>query len=1326
MSSLQQAELDLGFPHANNGLFSNHYLDELLPANQRAWDSISPSELRQIYDCAKAILDDYGVEGLREMDESSLEEHFIRPLLRLLGWKDCFDVQIGSKVFGTVTQIPDYAFFPSHEDLKAANPFQQSAPERYYAYSCAIGDAKAWDVDLDRHTTGESRRYNPSFQINRYLRDSEVQWGILTSGRLWRLYHRSRRNDLTVFYEVDLLRHLEREFDPQAFRYFALFFALSSFLPLDPGQSALLDLALKGSADYTRDVEGNLKRRAYDVVETLTAGLIEANPELAAEPQKHLEDAHHAALVLLYRLLFILYAEARGLLPLATNRDYLMRYSLDALKRDIKDRHDQQIRAIGSSTDVFNRLRSLFSHIETGNEQLGVFAYNGGLFERGRTPLLDDRDTGIGDEKIEKAILLLTTDEAPGGGYGDFIDFRSLSVRHLGSIYEGLLELKPAWAAEEMAVIVGRNKAEFFLPARIADADPAKYTPLLEGAGRERKPKRIPPGNVYLRNDRGERKSTGTYYTPDPIVRHIVETTLAPLCDGRTREEILQLKVLDPAMGSAHFLVGAVDYLALRIMEAEPEPEGGEGAAIESADSARRIVVERCIYGVDLSPLAVELAKLSLWLHTIKQDRALNFLDHHLKCGNSLIGESVDRLGTETGTRRSKKKKLEDEFGQANIILEKLTSRLTNVLDMRRQIELMPSRTADQVAQKKRLMERSDEGLERFKLLADLQSALHFGVEDPLKSLTASATELENAAYWQGIENQEPFASAALQQRSHRFFHWELEFPELFFDHFGRPLDSDSAGFDAVIGNPPWDIIKPQSRWFFIAYDPAFWDLGKQQAIKRIKLLCKDENINAEWEDYQRTHKFLSKYYKGGDYYSLQFRGDINLYKLFSEQAFGLVRKGGYWGFVLPSGIYTDLGSYKLRKYLFDNSDIDYLYCFENRGKKIFPDVHASYKIVMIKAEKGGKTRSFKARFMMHDLDVLDGIDEIALEMPVKSVRRFSPGSLSIMEFNSQRDVDITAKIYGDHPLLGEKIEGTWNVEFTTEFHMTNDSHLFNEVGWGLPLYEGRMVGQFDVHAKYYQEGFGRTSIWPYLPSGREEMWKPQYWVSEDHLGDIMGDGYKTAVCDILGQTNYRSLLCALVRASYPCGNTINVLNVNPHSNKTSLLLTVLVNSFVIDFVFRFKVKLHANKFLLLSIPIIRDVPSPISRELMPRAMILTCLNKDFAPLWEEFFSEEWNLMNLKEIDLSQEWRPEYGANDFIDGRRDGPERAKLRAEIDALIAHLYGLERDEFAYILDTFPVLKKYDERDFGFFRSKEWALQAYDHFAPQAAQWRRNGEI
>jgi len=481
-------------------------------------------------------------------------------------------------------------------------------------------------------------------------------------------------------------------------------------------------------------------------------------------------------------------------------------------------------------------------------------------------------------------------------------------------------------------------------------------------------------------------------------------------------------------MGSAHFLVGAVDYLAQRIMEAEAETE--EGAAIESADDAKRIVVERCIYGVDLSTLAVELAKLSLWLHTIKKDRALNFLDHHLKCGNSLIGTRVEYVGA---PRKKNRKGKRDQTGQTLLFAEKLQQHLGKVLSLRRQIEDLPSDTAEMVARKKRLMDESDLELLRFKLLADLQTANYFGVETGATDIANAVYELDNDEYWRSDKYKKLFGPAEEQKSKLSFFHWELEFPEVFFDEHGRPLDGEAAGFDAVIGNPPWDIVKPQSRWFFIQYDPGFWSLGKQEALKRIEELCEDPAIAGEWEEYQRTHKFLSGYFRDPDNYRLQYKGDINLYKLFSERAFGLVRHEGIrhegiWGFVVPSGIYTDLGSYLLRLHLFEQSKIDYLYCFENRGKKIFPDVHASYKIVLIKARKGLTTDSFSVRFMMHDLEILDRINEEALQIRVADVSRFSPDSLSIMEFNSQRDVDITAKIYDDHPLLGEQIEGTWNV----------------------------------------------------------------------------------------------------------------------------------------------------------------------------------------------------------------------------------------------------------------------------------------------------------
>ncbi len=1296
-----QSELDLNFPHNNQGLFSNHYLDSLLPRDRRAWQSLSDEELESIYSAVRELFEDLGRDNLEGMDEASLEEHFIKPVLRLLGWQDCFDVQIGHKVIGHYRDVPDYAFFPNHDAMKSALEYQRSDPAKYFGQACAVGDAKSWTTDLDRQPRGEARLRYPAYQINAYLLDTEVKWGLLTNGRFWRLYHRERRRELTVFYECDLLRHLESGFDPDAFRYFVLFFRRAAFLPMEPGLPALLDHALKGSADYTKAVEENLKRRAFEVVETLTEGLIVTDTRSGIPTDLNINNAHNAALIFLYRLLFILYAEARGLLPLKENRSYRERYSLYALKREIKDRHDPTIRLASDSKIVFLRLVQLFRQIENGSEELGVFAYNGGLFDSSEWPVLDDPERGICDEYLERAILLLTTNESPNGRYGDFIDYRSLSVQHLGSIYEGLLELKPAWAEEEMAVIVGRNKAEFVLPAHVADADLKKYKPALEGKGKKRRPKRIPAGSVFLRTDRGERKATGTYYTPDPIVRYIVETTLGPLCDGRTREGILELKVLDPAMGSAHFLVGAVDYLAQRIMEAEPG--GAEGSAIESAEDARRIVVERCIYGVDISPLAVELAKLSLWLHTIKKDRALNFLDHHLKCGNSLIGSRVDQVGV------SPKKKKGGDGKQSLIFAEKLQQHLGRVIALRRQIEELPSDTAEQIAGKKRLMDDSDKELFFFKQLADLQTANYFGVETDATAFANAVYELDSREYWESKESTELFHPAIEQRNKHNFFHWELEFPELFFDDLGRPLETENAGFDAVIGNPPWDIVKPQSVWFFIKYDPTFRDLDRPAALRRMDELCKNDEISKGWEGYQEDYEHYLAFFKDNANYRLLFRGDLNLYQLFTEKKISLLKKNGFGGVVLPTGIYSDLGCKLLRKFLLESCDLKCIFAFSNE-RFMFRDLHHSFKFCMVAFEKGKKTEDFQGSFLfdprvalredeLHDF--FENVDEKTVSMKADYIRRFNPVSLSVMEFNNQLDVEITAKIFNDYTILGENIDSSWNVTLARELEMYKYGDYYNKSKWGIPILEGRMVQQYDAY-----------------------LTKPKYWIDVEYISNEILK-YKLCFRKIARSTDVRTLI-SLVSPKLPCGDSLPVIYFDSNPLRNSLYVQTLLNSFLMDFIIRKKVSTTLNHFYMAQLPIIRNPWCEyILLSLISRSARLSCISKEYAELWQAVFDESWNDLGIYEGRLEREWRPEFGADDFTEGRRDGPERARLRAEIDALVAHLYGLERDEFAYILDTFPVLKKYDERDFGFFRSKEWALRAYDKFAPLVAEEKKKEE-
>ena len=384
------------------------------------------------------------------------------------------------------------------------------------------------------------------------------------------------------------------------------------------------------SQQYTVSVSDDLKHRVYDALRLLIGGFLDFPRNRFDQASPPLDEIHTNCLILLYRVLFILYAESRGLLPVE-NPHYAAYYSLAALAETIRETLERGDPIIPTMSDYWARLRGLFTLINDGWDEL-IPQYNGGLFNPAHHPFLEGHE--LGNDALAHVIELLTRTEA-----GERIVYRDLDVRHLGNIYEGLLEYQPQIAAEDL-VIVSKKGSEVVMP---------KSSPNQEVA--------YPEGAVYLLTDKGDRKATGSYYTPDYIVRYIVENTLAPLCEGKSVAEILSLKILDPATGSGHFLVGVVDYLAEKLIM-HPDAGHTTESAHEETELAywRRRVVESCVYGVDLNPMAVELAKLSLWLHTVAKGEPLSFLDHHIRCGNSLIGAKIENLSHLPELKKSRRK----------------------------------------------------------------------------------------------------------------------------------------------------------------------------------------------------------------------------------------------------------------------------------------------------------------------------------------------------------------------------------------------------------------------------------------------------------------------------------------------------------------------------------------------------------------------------------------------------------------------------------------------------------------------------------------------
>ena len=552
-------------------------------------------------------------------NEAQTEERFIRPILRALGFS--YEVQ-ADLAYASRRRQPDYALFLNESDRR--NAASGAGVERY-GNAVAVADAKRFDRPLDARQGAD----DPVAQIINYVFITRRSWGVLTNGRVWRLY--GIAGDLLegACYEVDLVALLEAG-DAAAFRYFSAFFSASAFTPDGDGVT-FLERALAQSVENAISVGDALQRQVFAALPLLAEGLLgedERTPGALAE-------AFINSLTLLYRLLFCLHSEARGLLRI--NNPHYQHFSLRRQKIELA-RNLAGGRVFRDTLDLYDGLRALFRIVDRGDGAIGVNEYNGGLFSPERHPYFVGRT--IPDRLMAPALdnLYRVGDE--------FVDYRDLSVRHLGTIYERLLDFV-----------------------------------LVEADGRLR----LAPGDG--------RHESGSYFTPERVVQQLVERTLDPLLESVSNEVVssgatgddalhrfLRIRVVDPAMGSGHFLVAATAYIATYIAT-EPAYDGD--LPLASSNEWSR---EQCIYGVDLNPLAVELAQLSLWLVTAREGEPLTFLNN-LRAGNSLVGARLSDL-------------MDDS---SDLFVSELRRVASQILDRLAEITSMESRAGDAIHAKEAL-----------------------------------------------------------------------------------------------------------------------------------------------------------------------------------------------------------------------------------------------------------------------------------------------------------------------------------------------------------------------------------------------------------------------------------------------------------------------------------------------------------------------------------------------------------------------------------------------------------------------------------------------
>lgn len=1279
--------------------------------------------------------------------------------------------------------------------------------------------------DLDKRETETGRwRASPYTKLDRLLKETRVPIGLLTNGDQWRI----------VFLEQGLpSAYLEWSAqgwnDERTTLYaFAMLFGVARFDQDDDeeGNNNLIAL-IHESQNRQTDVADKLGDQVRSGLRALVRALDEADQQTGGDilGEMSLEKIYEMALVVMMRLVFLLYAEENGLLPhgeVLYDNGYGLTYLWTRLQR--QRREDPQ--NLRRTFDAWPQLLASFNLVYHGVEHpdFAMPAYGGRLFDPERFRALLDKRLRIPNSAIYRMLhrLLLTQAEYGGETLTQRVSYRTLGVEQLGYVYEGLLGYTLRRAEETFITFAGRGgyqrplvelaehetgeeelyeylksvsdlhwmvarqvaeQAMAFTPSPGADVF-ERLTPYGEILDLE---DIIKPGNLMVVQDVGIRKRTGTYYTPIQITSFLVKQALEPLCYAKDEEEvkrviwpeqILDLKVCDPAMGSGAFLVQACRYLAeslvksweviekdvsdttiLTMPHASPA-DSSLGEVIMPTDRservtwAKRYVAERCLYGVDLNPMAVELAKLSLWLETLSKNRPFTFLDHHLRHGNSLIGASLlaeeeitveakrrtsvveqDKVTTvrqidfipdaaldyRKGADKEARKAARERQKQNQAAVQKIAEgqlwlggeyNVSEALEKLREQRAELSRAtheADDYETKERILHQiHNEGyFPQFRALCNLWCAVWFWAPDRYgpPPTTWEYIELANTiihsmigvarvgtTFMPASEDQGRIFNEVVKEIAEKqaFFHWELEFPEV----FGR----DNSGFDVIVGNPPWEKVEVNSQEFFEAFDPRFRDYGKQDALSVIdELVFANIEIRQDWESYQSSIYSQYRYFRDGPNYSLQ-SGKIDTYKVFTERAFNLLCEGGLFSIVLPSGIYTDYTSQGLRELLFDHTRIVGLYSFENR-ETVFP-IHRSFKFTLLTTQRGREGNGFPAFFMKHHLSELSDLNK-AVWVPLRLVERFSPDSHSVMEFQDQEEIDLVGKLYDDHPLVGEELSTIWNSQLGREFNMTDDSYLFNEEGNGVPLYEGKMIWQFDPY-------YASPRYWIIEEAGREARLK-----DEDYGQELPYQDHRIGYRDTASATNERTFIAAVLPKNVFCNNKIpNV--VSTISYGTMLYIVAMFNSFCMDFLIRMKVSTTLNMFYIEQLPMPRlNSGNPYFDAIVYRATRLNCTSEDFAELWQEVIGTEWP---SEPGSLSDEDRRVWGYGSPTTAPLG---RKALRDELDALVAHLYGLTREEFDYILGTFPLV--FPDTEEG--RAKrERLLGVYDEFQKITAGWSR----
>ncbi|MGD9525491.1 Eco57I restriction-modification methylase domain-containing protein [Pseudonocardia sp.] len=1222
----------------------------------------------------------------------------------------------------------------------------------------------AWHSSLDKRLAGAIPAQS---LVQECLNRTDAHlWGIVSNGRQLRLLRDSTALATAAYVEFDL----EAIFDGELFSEFVLLYRLlhaTRFAVADGAAPSACWLECWRGEAITAGARAldQLRDGVEAAITTLGTGFLRHPDNAALRENVDVAGLHAALLRLVYRLLFVFVAEDRDALHHpgsdAQARDRYARYFSTARLRA----HALRRRGTAHS-DLYQGLRIVLDALGDvdGRPELGLPGL-GGIFDdtAADEPL---GELSLANEYLLEAVRQLARVRDPGSARWRAVDYRNLDAEELGSIYESLLELLPRHSAADLTF------------------------ELVNAAG-------------------NARKTTGSYYTPSSLIELLLDSALDPVLDdavkrgelaataagvadsaGAIASELLSLTVCDPACGSGHFLVAAARRIAKRVAavrEGNPEP------TLDAVRTALHEVIARCVYGVDLNPMAVELAKVSLWLEALEPGKPLGFLDAHVKHGNALLGATPKLLrdgipdaaftaivGDDAAVARTMARlNAEQRNSQLSFFEIDTEVKVANSVFAAglRSITGAPADTLAEVRRQEtayRDLVGSDE-YSRARHVADAWCAAF---------VWPKVTDAPLAPTQEVFRNLQDPDSDAAPQRAHdeiirlsmdkqlRFFHWHLEFPEVFTvsDHGGDESSGWIGGFSCVVGNPPWERVKIQDKEFFEEKGRDDIVNAKTAAIRRTMIQRLKEDDPALYDAYLgalRGSDGISHLLRTSGRFPLTGQGDINTYSVFAETARTIVGPDGAAGIITPTGLVTDHTTAPFFADLVAKRSLAELRDFVT-NPRIWTDVGNRKFRFALTTLRGRAASVDQARMSFLAKHPDEITPERTFEISPGEIALANPNTVTCPTFLTRIDAEITLGVYRRHPvLICDGGSNPWGLSFGTLFHMSNDSSLFHQPddfadadfdGWSyhrdgtdyLPLYEAKLLWHFDHRLSSYAlraPGSRDTE----LPRLTAEMHNDpdlepvaRHWVARPEVHDrlvghlatpdesleitasadgaadgtvrarrsrrgtpVVGRlveerGWLLGWRDITGPQNERTFVPSVLPTSAVGDKFLLAFPAKPEHGP---LLHAVWSSLAFDYVARQKLSGTGMKFF-----IVKQLACPT-----PATFAAP------APWQPDRSLADWVIPYVLELSYTS-WRLRPYANDLGDDgppfRWDPERRALLRADLDAAFLHVYGLTRPEAEHVLDSFFVVRKYEERDHGEYRTRRLVLDAYDRMAAAIA--------